>query len=162
MDLGFSPRLPRSHPIDGARTPCFSPRGFYRVAMSDESDSDRLLNIVGVGIVVAIVIALGVVAVGFTLGSSGDGLTDADLGLERVNDTHGKIVHGGGEPVETENLVLTVDSYERPGLTRTMPPVIVEGDEVVFEIRDDQSARLVYDLGRNEREIVGRLRPGVF
>jgi hypothetical protein len=40
-----------------------------------------------------------------------------------------------------------------------MPRLIVEGDEIVFDIRDDQPARLVYDLGRGDREIVSRLLP---
>jgi hypothetical protein len=126
--------------------------------MSDESDSDRLLTFVGVGLVAAIVIALGVVAVAFAAGPSGQSV-DADLRLERINDTHAKIVHGGGDPVESENLIVTVDSYERPV---EMPPVLAEGDEIVFELRDDQGARLVYDLGRNEREVVSQLRPGLF
>jgi hypothetical protein len=127
--------------------------------MSDESDGDRVLTLVGVGLVVAIAVALGFIAVGFTVGSSEDPMPDSDLSLERVNETHGKIVHKGGEPIETGNLVLTVDSYEREQLTRGMPRLIVEGDEVVFDVRDDQSARLVYDLGRGDREIVARLRP---
>jgi hypothetical protein len=127
--------------------------------MSEESNGDRLLTLVGVGLVAAIVVSLGVVGISFAAGPSGEELTNADLRLERVNDTHATITHGGGEPVETENLVVTVDSYERPV---RMPPVIAEGDEVVFELRDDQGARLVYDLGRNDREVVSRLRPGVF
>lgn len=127
--------------------------------MSDESNGDRLLTLVGVGLVAAIVVSLGVVGIAFAAGASGEELTNADLRLERVNDTHATITHGGGEPVETENLVVTVDSYERPV---RMPLVIAEGDEVVFELRDDQGARLVYDLGRNDREVVSRLRPGVF
>ncbi len=129
--------------------------------MSDESDGDRMLTFVGVGLVAAIVIALGFIAVGFTVGSSGGQVPDAaeNLSLERVNDTHGKIVHDGGEPIETENLVLTVDSYQREQLTRQMPRLIIEGDEIVFEVRDDQPARLVYDLGRGDREIVARLLP---
>jgi hypothetical protein len=132
--------------------------------MSDESDGDRLLTLVGVGLVVAIVVALGFVAIGFTVGSSGPQAPDAaeNLTLERVNDTHGKIVHGGGEPIETENLVLAVDSYDREQLTQRMPRLVVEGDEIVFDIRDDQVARLVYDLGRGDQEIVARLRPSGF
>jgi len=125
--------------------------------MSDETGGDRLLSLVGVGLVAAVVIALGVVAVAIAAGPSGGGLVDADLAIERVNDTHAKIVHDGGEPVDTENLVVTVDSYERPV---AMPPVLIEGDEVVFPLRDDQGARLVYDEGRNEREVLARLRPG--
>ncbi|MFB6227264.1 MAG: type IV pilin [Halobacteriales archaeon] len=127
--------------------------------MSDELGGDRVLTLVGVGLVVAIVVALGFIAVGFTVGSSEDQMPDADLSLERVNKTHAKIVHKGGEPIKTENLVLTVDSYEREQLTRGMSRLIVEGDEIVFDVRDDQSARLVYDLGRGDREIVARLRP---
>jgi hypothetical protein len=129
--------------------------------MSDESGGDRLLTLVGVGLVAAIVVALGFIAIGFSVGSSGEQVPDAanNLTLERVNDTHGKIVHGGGEPIETENLVLSVASYDREQLTQRMPRLIVEGDEIVFDIRDDQAARLVYDLGRGDQEIVARLRP---
>jgi hypothetical protein len=164
MCLGFSAsvgeRLNLAVPstVRAAGSPALSPPGAYPGSMSDDSGDDRLLTIVGVGLVAAVVIALGVVAVAFAAGPSDQGV-DADLRLERVNDTHAKIVHGGGEPVESENLVVTVDSYERPV---AMPSVLVEGDEVTFELRDDQGARLVYDLGRNEREIVSRLRPGVF
>jgi hypothetical protein len=129
--------------------------------MSDESGGDRLLTLVGVGLVAAIVVALGFIAIGFSVGSSGEQVPDAanNLTLERVNETHGKIVHGGGEPIETENLVLSVASYDREQLTQRMPRLIIEGDEIVFDIRDDQAARLVYDLGRGDQEIVARLRP---
>lgn len=129
--------------------------------MSDDSGGDRLLTLVGVGLVAAIVVALGFVVVGFTVGSSGPQVPDAaeNLTLERVNETHGKIVHGGGEPIESENLVLAVASYDREQLTQRMPRLIVEGDEFVFDVRDDQAARLVYDLGRGDQEIVARLRP---
>jgi hypothetical protein len=157
MGLGFSAS---NSGIDGqltAMTLCFSPCGTYSVPMSDDSGGDRLLTLVGVGLVAAVVLALGVVAVAFAVGPSDGGAVEADLRLERVNDTHAKIVHAGGEPVESENLVVTVDSYERPV---DMPRLLAEGDEVVFELRDDQGARLVYDEGRNEREILSRLRPG--
>jgi hypothetical protein len=127
--------------------------------MSDESGGDRILALLGVGLVAAIVVALGFVAIGFTVGSSGDAVPDADLSLERVNGTHARIIHGGGEPVETDNLALAVDSYDREQLTRRMPRLIVEGDEFVFDIRDDQAARLVYDPGNGDQEIVARLRP---
>ena len=124
----------------------------------DDENGDRLLTLAGVALVAGLVIALGVVAGAFAAGPSGPSV-DADLRLERVNDTHAKVVHAGGDPIESDNLVVTADSYEKPV---SFPEVLAEGDEVVFELRADQPSRLVYDEGRNEREILDSLSPSTF
>lgn len=122
----------------------------------DGTDGDRILRIAGVVLVAAIVVALGVMAIAFASGPPETSGIDAEWELERVNDSHARIVHGGGEPVEGEHLVVTVDSYER---RITLPSVVVEGDTIVFEARPDQVIRLYRDAGRGESELLGTWRP---
>jgi hypothetical protein len=125
-------------------------------ARDGDGDGDRILRIAGIALVAAIVVALGVMAIAFASGPPETSGINANWSLERVNDTHARIVHGGGEPVEGEPLVVTVDSYER----RIAPPdVVVEGDAIVFEARPDQVTRLYLDAGRGESELLGTWRP---
>lgn len=121
-----------------------------------DGDGDRILRLVGIGLVAAIVVALGIMAVAFASGPTESADIEAEWDLERVNDTHARIVHAGGEPVEGENLVVTVDSYERQVRLRS---VVVEGDAIVFEARPDQVIRLYWDAGQGESDLLGTWRP---
>jgi len=122
----------------------------------DTGDGDRILRLVGIALVAAIVVALGVMAVAFASGPTGSSGIDAEWELERVNDTHARVVHAGGEPIEGENVVVTVDSYERRIESRD---VLAEGDTIVFEARPDQVIRLYWDAGQGETDLLGTWRP---
>lgn len=120
------------------------------------TDGDTILNVAGIGIGVGIAFALLIVAMAILGGPSAGPSIDAEWTLERVNESHAMIVHAGGEPVEGEHLVVTVDSYER-GIDPA--GVVVEGDELVFEARSDQVIRFYWDEGQTDGTLLGTWRP---
>jgi hypothetical protein len=81
----------------------------------DHGDGDRLLNVLGVVLALFIVVGVvGVVLAGVSGPSStGADAPDADWRLDRVNESHVRIAHGGGDAVPAADLVVTVDGVRR-------------------------------------------------
>ena len=81
----------------------------------DETEGDRLLNALGVVLAGFIVVGIvGVVLAGMG-GPSTDvaDAPDAEWTLDRVNDSHVRITHRGGDAVPAADLVVTVDGVRR-------------------------------------------------
>jgi len=117
-------------------------------------DGDTILRLVGVALVLGVVFAGGVVALQFDPPER-DGGPDAAWTVERLNDTHVRVTHDGGEPVRTENLHVTVDGLERA--TDFADPV-APGDSTVVPASDDALVRVAWEGGRTEREIMASAR----
>lgn len=85
--------------------------------MIDLDDPDQALNLLGVLVVVFIVIAVGVLLLSAnTTQEASSAAPDADWTLNRVNESHVRITHTGGESTLTERLTVTVDGRPRRSL----------------------------------------------
>lgn len=117
-------------------------------------DGDRILNLVGVALVLALVLAVGVLALNFDPPDAA-GAPDANWSIERVNDSHVRVTHAGGQPVRTENLRVTVDSLERS--TDFTDPV-TPGENATVDASDGSMVRVVWNGGRGDRLIMASER----
>lgn len=122
-------------------------------------DGDRILTLVGIGLAVAILLSVGVLFLAATTAPTRQpDVPTADWSLDRVNDTHVRIAHAGGDAIEGTNLVVTVDGYER---TAHWPPRVVEGDTVVVRAPPGRLVRLYWDNGdRGARRLLERWQLG--
>ena len=105
---------------------------------------DRWLNAVGIILVLAILAGFGIVFLaGANLGpGTGPQPPAVDWSLERVSAETVRITHGGGEPVEAADLVVTVESFSR----RTdWSGTITEGDSTLVTASEGQVVRLYWD-----------------
>lgn len=115
-------------------------------------DGDRLLNLVGVLLAVGIVAAVGVLLL--SAASAPDRRAappETDWTLERVNDTHARIAHAGGEPVDTDDLVVLVNRYER---SIDWERRLTRGEGGVVQAGPSQSVRLYWDGGRADQQLL--------
>lgn len=120
-------------------------------------DGDRVLNLVGGLLVVAVIGSLALlVLVGMDAPASPAG-PETDWTLERINDTHVRIVHAGGDPVDASELKATVDGRARPV---SWSGRITEGDAGVVRARSgaQRLVRLYWVGGRADRELLERWR----
>ncbi|PSQ43836.1 hypothetical protein BRD17_05340 [Halobacteriales archaeon SW_7_68_16] len=117
-------------------------------------DGDRILDLVGIALVLALVAALGVVALNFNPPES-ETVPEANWTIERLNDSHVRVTHAGGDPVRTENLYVTVDSIERR--TGYQDPV-TPGVNATVPASTGSMVRVVWNGGRGERQIMARKR----
>jgi hypothetical protein len=92
-----------------------------------DDDGDRLLNILGA--IVALFVVVGIVGVVLAgLGGPSDSVAaapDANWTAERVNESHVRLAHGGGDAVPSRDLVVTVDGVRRRVSWRGL---VTEGD----------------------------------
>ena len=119
-------------------------------------DSDRLLDVVGVVLLVALIGALGlIVVVGMNPPSSQgpDQSPDTNWELQPINDTHVRITYAGSEPVPTENLTVTVSQYPR---AVSWSGVLTSGDSGVLKARTGDVVRLYRKEGRDGRTLLER------
>jgi hypothetical protein len=114
------------------------------------SDADRLLDIGGIVLGVTILLMIGALAVAFVEAPSGgtSGGPPSEWSLERVNDTHVRITHEGGEAVATDRLVVTVDGHNR---RVTWEGTVVEGDSGTVRAGSDRLVRLYWVTDQGER-----------
>lgn len=122
-------------------------------------DGDRILTLVGIGLAVAIALAIGVLLLAATSAPSRQpDVPTAEWSLDRVNDTHVRITHTGGDAIEGTHLVVSVDGYER---AVNWPPRVVEGDAVVVRAPPGRLVRLYWDGDdRGDRRLLGRWQLG--
>lgn len=122
--------------------------------MSDEG-GDRILNLVGVGLVVFVLLALGAVVLAGSFGASGGSDVEApqvNWTAERINDTHIRLIHGGGPPVQINNLIVTVGKTDR-GIRRQRE--IYGGEGFVVPAQEGAQVSLYW---KPEEEPVRRIR----
>lgn len=117
--------------------------------MSD--DGERWLNAIGIVLALFVLAGLGLVALGVASSppERADDAPDADWTVERVNATHVRVVHAGGEAIPAEEMEVTVEGYRRAvawsGLLR-------EGDGGTFEASRGKVVRLYWLGGQGLRE----------
>jgi len=112
-------------------------------------EDDRLLNLIGIGLVVALVavIVVGVV-IAVNVPANRVEPPDAEWSIRQANETHVRITHTAGESVDGAALVVTVDGYSRhPSWTGAVTP----GETVAIEASRSQVVRLYWDGGRADR-----------
>jgi len=80
------------------------------------ASDDRILDLIGILIVVGLVFGLGTLI--FFSGSGpadpSPSAPDANWTTERLNATHVQLAHTGGETIPSDDLAVTVDGEERP------------------------------------------------
>lgn len=120
-------------------------------------DRDLALDALGALILVGLVAALGVAVLAAMAGPTGASAPDAEFELDRINETHVEITHAGGEPVDTEKLVVTVVRYERqPSWDGTL----FEGSSGVVQAQEGQIVKLSWNGGRADQVLLERWEPG--
>lgn len=120
-------------------------------------DGNRLLNTVGVVLVLAVV--GGVVFVGALVVNPPENPQNApevNWTLERANDTHVRIVHAGGEPLGADELLVSVDGNRRE--FATSDPTVGEGDELVVRAAEGTNVELHWTGGERGAVFLARWR----
>lgn len=120
-------------------------------------DGDRILNLVGVALVLAILAALVVLVLGAMSAPTSEAPDEGptvDWRLERINETHVQLVHDGGEPVPTSDLLVTVDGSPRHPTWSAA--TLSEGDRAVLLVRTEQTVRLYWTGTPGDRDLLER------
>lgn len=121
-------------------------------------DGDRMLDLFG------IVLALGIVG-GFALLGLGavsvqEGSTpapEADWTLERVNGSHVRVIHAGGEPVRSEHLSVAVDGQHRR--VQWTATTLVDGGYGIVRADERAAVTLLWQRSEGDRRVLERWRP---
>lgn len=113
-------------------------------------DGDRLLDIAGVVLVGFLVFGVAVGTFAALGGPSDDvdAAPDADWEFERLNDSHVRVVHAGGEPLATRDLVVTSDGVRR---RVSWPRTLATGDSGVVRANEGVVVRLYWTTETGER-----------
>lgn len=121
------------------------------------NDGDRLLNIIGVVLVLAIIAALIILVMAAMSAPSADDPAEgpaANWRMDRINETHVRVMHAGGEPVDTAHLVITVDGTPRhPQWSGT---ILTEGEGATVRVREGQPVRLYWTGTPGKRDVLAR------
>lgn len=117
---------------------------------------DRKLDIAGVLLAVLLLIAVGVAVFGAIEASSdAESRPSAEFEVERINDTHATLVHAGGDTLAGDELVVTINGRER---VVEFPEQVVQGTEVVLQVRADRTLRVYWTGDRGPRERIASAR----
>lgn len=113
-------------------------------------DGDRLLDLFGLAVALFVVVGVvGVVVAGLG-GPSGDAAAapDATWSLERLNDSHVRLTHRGGEAIPAADLVVTADGVRR---RVSWGGVVSEGDTGVVRAGRGDVVQLYWTTDTGER-----------
>lgn len=116
-------------------------------------DDDRLLTLIGIGLVLFVVIGLviGVLAAVNAPSQRAPDPPETDWTIERVNASYVRITHDGGEPVSAEKLIVVVGGIER---SPSWSGELTDGDAGVFEATSGEQVALYWDGGRADRVLL--------
>lgn len=123
--------------------------------MSDDDSDSRLLTVIGVVLVAFIAFQLVVVALVFLNPPSERGAETPETTwrVERVNETHVRIAHAGGTTVDSSNLTVTVNGFERRA---SWPDRVGEGDESVVLADPGARVGLYWTGGEGNRDLLAQ------
>lgn len=111
---------------------------------------DRKLDALGVVLVIGLVIGVSIAVFGAIEASNSGGETPTvNFTAERVNDSHVRLEHAGGDVVRGERLVITIDGRER---VATFPPSVAKGDGTVVRVSEEHTIRVWWTGGRATRD----------
>jgi len=119
---------------------------------------DRKLDVLGAVLVVVVILGVGLAVFGAIEISEGGGeqTPEANFSVERINDTHVRLEHAGGDVVRGEELILTIDGREYVP-DRSFPPSVAEGDGTVVRVNEGQTLRVYWTGDRGPRERLASL-----
>jgi hypothetical protein len=121
-------------------------------------DWDRLLDLFGVVLVLAIVGALVLLVLGATsVQRESSAAPETDWALERVNESHVRVWHEGGEPVRTEHLSVAVDGRHRR--VYWSATVLTEGEYGVVRAGRSTRVALLWQRSEGDRTVLDRWAP---
>ena len=118
-------------------------------------DDDRLIDVVGVVVVLLVVAMVGVLLLAGATAPTRQPAEppQTEWSISRVDEGHVAITHAGGEAVDAEQLVVSVAGVERgPGRSDRL----TEGDSFQVPARAGQEVRLFWVAGRDERILLTR------
>lgn len=117
---------------------------------------DRWLNAVGLFLVIAVLVALGIVVLaGASLGPGTDeDEPSVNWTFDRVDSDTIRLTHVGGDAVEADAIIVTVEGFER----RTdWDGTLTEGASTNVTASEGQVVRVYWDPDdRGARELLGR------
>jgi hypothetical protein len=115
--------------------------------MLDLDDGDQILRLVGVVLVVALAVAVGVLALNFDPPAD-DPSPDGNWSVERVNESHIQITRTDGEPIPADEMQLAIDGVQR-NVDWTDP--VVPGASITVTANEGVRVRVVWAGGRGNR-----------
>jgi len=116
-----------------------------------ESEADRTMNALSLALVAFIVAGVGIAALaGATADEREPEAPETAWTVDRVNETHVFVEMTGGEPLRSENFVVSVDGLQRQ--VRLGEGYVTPGAGFVLSVERGQVIRLSWDPAPGERE----------
>lgn len=124
--------------------------------MTDEGD--RLLNIIGAALVVALVVVVAVgIVIAVNVPANRVSPPEGDWTFRQINATHVQVTYESGEPITASSLVVSVDGYTRHPSWNGR---VGEGDATAVQAARGQLVRVYWDGGRSDRVRLARWQGG--
>lgn len=116
-------------------------------------DEERILNLVGVALALVLVVSLGLIALSALSAQPAD-VPDAEWSLSRVNDSHVRVAHAGGEPVAVADLTVAVDGQvHHPSWS---DDTLTEGEYGVVRADANATVMLLLEREAEKRQVLAR------
>lgn len=113
---------------------------------------DRWLRVVGVVIVGMFVVGMGVVVLAGWAAPGGTEAPNAEWDLVRHSGPYVSIVHAGGEPIESEDLIVVVDGVKRQ--VEWGEPVVDDGVSGRVQVSEGMRVQLYFHPGSGGRVLL--------
>lgn len=118
-------------------------------------DGDRVLDAVGLAMAVAVVAGLALVAFGVVSLSPTADAPAANFTFERVNGSHVRVTHDGGEAVRADRLIVSVDGVRR---ATDWEGAVTRGDATLVLAAPETTVTVYWNGGRADKRVVARWR----
>ena len=123
--------------------------------MIDFDDGDQLLNIIGVILLVFIILSVAVlILAAMSAQERSAEQPETDWDLQQITESYVRIIHAGGEPVQTGKLSVTVDGTPRHPQWTSI--TLTEGAYGVVRVGDGVTVTLLWQHSESERDVLQR------
>lgn len=123
--------------------------------MIDLDDGEQLMNLIGIVLMLLLIMSVAVlILTAMSAQQQSADIPDVDWNLTRINESYVRITHAGGEPVQTENLSVTVDGIPRQ--PQWTAPTLASGKYGIVAADEHSRVTLLWRESDIERVVLGR------
>ena len=121
--------------------------------MIDFDDGDQLLNLIGIILILSVIISIVIIILAtISVQERSADVPDVNWESQQINESHIRITHAGGEPVNADKISITVDGTPRQPQWTAI--TLAKGEYGIVRVGEGNRVTLLWRHSERDRDVL--------